>query len=311
MASAVAVATGTSSSSYSLPPDLISSMGPSHYQQIKHPITTAAPVAIRNTPWATTREEINRPKSADVTMTRLGFQNNNINNNITNNNNHNKNNINTSRSRLNASSSPTGSPEEESWLDADSKQLRKPQRSGSSQFDDDKKAPTPRRKDEATFVRPIPLHPDEQSQSQQQQSGTTTSSVAASPSPTPTLYKFPKDDKDAAAQPSSSSTLTTTSSSTTGIPASASPGPPAGSASPEKSNEAYLHLALLEDINAWLKALRLHKYKDALGDLHWRELIMLTDEDLINRGVQALGARRKMLKVFETIKQAESAGTLS
>jgi hypothetical protein len=28
-------------------------------------------------------------------------------------------------------------------------------------------------------------------------------------------------------------------------------------------------------------------------------MIYLTDEELMNRGVQALGARRKMLKVFE------------
>lgn len=55
--------------------------------------------------------------------------------------------------------------------------------------------------------------------------------------------------------------------------------------------------ALLADISQWLRSLRLHKYTDNLKDLKWQELIMLSDEDLEKRGVNALGARRKMLKV--------------
>jgi hypothetical protein len=35
----------------------------------------------------------------------------------------------------------------------------------------------------------------------------------------------------------------------------------------------------------------------------WQDMINMTDEDLIDRGVAALGARRKMLKVFALIKQ--------
>lgn len=36
--------------------------------------------------------------------------------------------------------------------------------------------------------------------------------------------------------------------------------------------------------------------------MKWQDIIKLTDEDLEAKGVAALGARRKMLKVFETVK---------
>jgi hypothetical protein len=54
---------------------------------------------------------------------------------------------------------------------------------------------------------------------------------------------------------------------------------------------------LLSDIPNWLRSLRLHKYTDNLKDLRWQDLIELDDEGLDKRGVNALGARRKMLKV--------------
>ena len=54
---------------------------------------------------------------------------------------------------------------------------------------------------------------------------------------------------------------------------------------------------LLQDIPNWLRSLRLHKYTDNLKDLKWQELVELDDEGLEKRGVNALGARRKMLKV--------------
>jgi hypothetical protein len=54
---------------------------------------------------------------------------------------------------------------------------------------------------------------------------------------------------------------------------------------------------LLSDIPSWLRSLRLHKYTDNLKDLRWQDLIELDDEGLEKRGVNALGARRKMLKV--------------
>ncbi|KAJ4291120.1 Flap-structured DNA-binding and RNA-binding protein [Kalmusia sp. IMI 367209] len=68
--------------------------------------------------------------------------------------------------------------------------------------------------------------------------------------------------------------------------------------------------SLLQDIPSWLRSLRLHKYTDNLKDLKWQELVELDDEGLEKRGVNALGARRKMLKVFEQVKEAKDQGRL-
>ena len=54
---------------------------------------------------------------------------------------------------------------------------------------------------------------------------------------------------------------------------------------------------LLKDIPNWLRSLRLHKYTDNLKDMQWEELVELDDKGLEDRGVNALGARRKMIKV--------------
>ncbi|KAF2788022.1 hypothetical protein K505DRAFT_256467 [Melanomma pulvis-pyrius CBS 109.77] len=67
---------------------------------------------------------------------------------------------------------------------------------------------------------------------------------------------------------------------------------------------------LLQDIPSWLRSLRLHKYTDNLKDLKWVDLVELDDEGLEKRGVNALGARRKMLKVFEQVREAKEAGKL-
>ena len=58
--------------------------------------------------------------------------------------------------------------------------------------------------------------------------------------------------------------------------------------------------ALLQDIPAWLRSLRLHKYTDNLKDLKWEELVELDHKGLEDRGVNALGARNKMLKVSQS-----------
>ncbi|KAG9243141.1 hypothetical protein BJ878DRAFT_424317 [Calycina marina] len=60
--------------------------------------------------------------------------------------------------------------------------------------------------------------------------------------------------------------------------------------------------SLLQDIPSWLRSLRLHKYTDNLKDMNWTELVELDEAALEARGVNALGARRKMLKVFEQVK---------
>ncbi|CAH6718332.1 RNA-binding protein Vts1p [[Candida] jaroonii] len=62
------------------------------------------------------------------------------------------------------------------------------------------------------------------------------------------------------------------------------------------------NLELLNNIPAWLKLLRLHKYTDCLKDINWKDLIELNDEQLEDKGVKALGARRKLLKAFDVIK---------
>ena len=54
---------------------------------------------------------------------------------------------------------------------------------------------------------------------------------------------------------------------------------------------------LLHDIPSWLRSLRLHKYTDNLKDMKWDELVQLDEKGLEARGVNALGARNKMLKV--------------
>lgn len=68
--------------------------------------------------------------------------------------------------------------------------------------------------------------------------------------------------------------------------------------------------ALLQDIPSWLRSLRLHKYTDNLKNMKWTDLVELDDKGLEDRGVNALGARRKMLKVFEQVKDAKADGKL-
>ncbi|CAG8972021.1 hypothetical protein HYALB_00008306 [Hymenoscyphus albidus] len=69
--------------------------------------------------------------------------------------------------------------------------------------------------------------------------------------------------------------------------------------------------SLLQDIPSWLRSLRLHKYTENLKDMNWTELVELDDKQLEERGVNALGARRKMLKVFDQVKAAKAEGKLS
>jgi hypothetical protein len=56
------------------------------------------------------------------------------------------------------------------------------------------------------------------------------------------------------------------------------------------------------DVPAWLRSLRLHKYNTIFSDTNWQTIIVMNDADLIAKGVAALGARRKMLKVFENVR---------
>ncbi|KAL0092857.1 hypothetical protein J3Q64DRAFT_1695353 [Phycomyces blakesleeanus] len=70
----------------------------------------------------------------------------------------------------------------------------------------------------------------------------------------------------------------------------------------KKQHVDTVDLQLLQDIPAWLRSLRLHKYNPIFETWKWQEMVKLNDEALSEKGVSALGARRKMLKVFEQVK---------
>ncbi|KAH9807886.1 hypothetical protein DFH28DRAFT_710935 [Melampsora americana] len=63
-----------------------------------------------------------------------------------------------------------------------------------------------------------------------------------------------------------------------------------------------LDMKLLSDIPAWLRGLRLHKYTPNFEGCTWQEMVLMSDSDLESRGVAAVGARRKMLRTFETVR---------
>jgi len=64
-----------------------------------------------------------------------------------------------------------------------------------------------------------------------------------------------------------------------------------------------IELELLEDIPTWLRSLRLHKYNSIFQDMSWKNMVILNDEELTQMGVAALGARRKLLKVFAMVQE--------
>ena len=60
---------------------------------------------------------------------------------------------------------------------------------------------------------------------------------------------------------------------------------------------------MLNDIPAWLRGLRLHKYTQCFDGLTWEEIVVLDDATLEARGVAALGARRRLLRTFEHVRK--------
>ncbi|KAJ7647568.1 hypothetical protein FB45DRAFT_734075 [Roridomyces roridus] len=60
---------------------------------------------------------------------------------------------------------------------------------------------------------------------------------------------------------------------------------------------------LLEDIPAWLRTLRLHKYTECFKGLTWKEMVLLDEPTLEAKGVAALGARRRLIKTFDLVKK--------
>ena len=74
----------------------------------------------------------------------------------------------------------------------------------------------------------------------------------------------------------------------------------------EKKDEEEVDPKLLEDIPAWLRSLRLHKYTPNFEGMSWRDMVTLDEAQLEAKGVAALGARRKMLKTFEVVRKKMS-----
>jgi hypothetical protein len=59
---------------------------------------------------------------------------------------------------------------------------------------------------------------------------------------------------------------------------------------------------MYKDVPAWLRSLRLHKYNPIFESMKWQDMLRMDDEALLEKGVAALGARRKLLKVFDQVK---------
>ncbi|KAL6933080.1 uncharacterized protein HGUI_01125 [Hanseniaspora guilliermondii] len=78
---------------------------------------------------------------------------------------------------------------------------------------------------------------------------------------------------------------------------------PTGNSHNVMTPEILCQRELLEDIPAWLKKLRLHKYRSNLEMYTWKEMIEFDDNKLEQLGVSALGARNKLLKAFNIVKE--------
>ena len=70
-----------------------------------------------------------------------------------------------------------------------------------------------------------------------------------------------------------------------------------------KKDEEEVDPKLLEDVPAWLRSLRLHKYTPNFEGMNWKDMVVMDEAALEAKGVAALGARRKMLKTFEIVRK--------
>lgn len=81
------------------------------------------------------------------------------------------------------------------------------------------------------------------------------------------------------------------------------PTPPSAKTNNSTGEEEVPDLTVLEDVAAWLRHLRLHKYTPNFQDSDWKKMTVMTDADLEAKGVAALGARRKLLKTFSKVRE--------
>ena len=70
-----------------------------------------------------------------------------------------------------------------------------------------------------------------------------------------------------------------------------------------KDKKYGIYPSLLNDVPAWLRSLRLHKYTLNFDGMTWRDMVIMDEGALEAKGVAALGARRKMLKTFEVVRK--------
>lgn len=81
------------------------------------------------------------------------------------------------------------------------------------------------------------------------------------------------------------------------------PGSPTSAAQGVAAEEEVADISVLNDVPAWLRHLRLHKYTPNFEGSNWREMVLMDERALEEKGVAAMGARRKMLKTFEAVRQ--------
>ncbi|THH12925.1 hypothetical protein EW146_g7243 [Bondarzewia mesenterica] len=70
-----------------------------------------------------------------------------------------------------------------------------------------------------------------------------------------------------------------------------------------KKDEEDVDPSVLNDVPAWLRSLRLHKYTPNFEGMNWKDMVLMDEAALEAKGVAALGARRKMLKTFEAVRK--------
>ncbi|ESK95658.1 sam domain protein [Moniliophthora roreri MCA 2997] len=85
----------------------------------------------------------------------------------------------------------------------------------------------------------------------------------------------------------------------------------AGNKSSTPSAPSDIDPALLNDVPAWLRSLRLHKYTPNFQGMNWEDIVMLNEDELEAKGVAALGARRKMIKTFELVRKRMGMGEIT
>lgn len=69
-----------------------------------------------------------------------------------------------------------------------------------------------------------------------------------------------------------------------------------------RRNDTAVDPELLDDVPAWLRTLRLHKYVPMFEGMTWREIVVLDEPALEAKGITTLGARGRMLRAFESVR---------